>query len=100
MQQPFGQLAAVQTHWPATHVCPCAQTFPHPPQLLASVCLLTHWPTCGTVPPGHKSGNAVGQTHLFVTVQSAPVGQHRPEQTRLSGQQNLSVELLWSIRHV
>jgi hypothetical protein len=99
-QQPPGQLAVVQTHEPLMHVWPALQTLPHSPQLLRSICLLTHWPTCGIAPPGHRSGVPAGQTHLFVTLHSAPVGQQRLEQTRLSGQQNLSVELLWSRRQV
>jgi hypothetical protein len=40
-----GQWAlVVQVHWPASQLCPAAQAAPQPPQLLTSVCSLTHRP--------------------------------------------------------
>ncbi|HEU0089216.1 MAG TPA: hypothetical protein VFQ77_16485 [Pseudonocardiaceae bacterium] len=74
------------------------QTTPHLPQLLRSVCVLTHWPTWGSVPPGHTVGAEAGHVQALPVEQVAPVGQQRLPQTRLFGQQNLSVPGL--VRHV
>jgi hypothetical protein len=43
-QQPFGQLVALQMHWPPLHACPAPQTWLHEPQLSGSVCSFTHAP--------------------------------------------------------
>jgi hypothetical protein len=44
VQHPLAHVVALQgvTHFPAVHVAPLAQTFPHPPQLLLSVCRFLH----------------------------------------------------------
>jgi hypothetical protein len=76
------------------------QTTPHWPQLLRSVWVLTHSPTWGTVPPGHTVGEEAGQVQRLLVEQVAPVGQHRLPQTRLFGQQNLSVPEVSSVKQV
>jgi hypothetical protein len=100
-QQPLGQLAGVHTHWPFTHVCPVSHLWPHAPQCRRSLSRLTHSPTWGTFPvPTHTVGEEAGQTQRLLVEQVAPVGQHRLPQTRLFGQQNLSVPEVSSVKQV
>jgi hypothetical protein len=73
LQQPFGQLALVHTHWPLLQVCPAVHTLPQAPQLFTSLCSLTHVPLQLVWP--------VGQTHALPE-HTPPLGQvtHAPPQ--------------------
>lgn len=54
-QQPPGQLAALQRHWPLTHIWPAPHVLPHDPQLPSSVCVLTHANPPQSVRPSAQS---------------------------------------------
>jgi hypothetical protein len=74
-QMPFESLVPEgQTQAPPTQPFPPVQTFPHPPQLLLSVCVLTQVLPQMTIPVGHP------QTPL---VQGLPGGQVLPHAPQL-----------------
>ena len=74
-----------------------------PPQWRRSVAVLTHSPTAsrsGVVVLLQVVGASSGHAQRWPVAQKAPVGQQRLPQTRLSGQQNLSVPEVSSVRQV
>jgi hypothetical protein len=62
-QQPFGHVVALHAHEPPVHLVPTAHVFPHVPQLLLSVSVLTSQPSLSAVDGQCAKGLVQAKTH-------------------------------------